>query len=203
MNKCIGFRKYNFVDAKIESVILNILKNPIVSKLLFHYFKPRTIMDRSWYKLRKITFPPFRYKLKISYITQILKRGSGPGDYRILKDVFQKKMDFWAITWSEEVQNIFLQRFEIFWKNSKNNFQKFFFIINFHGNLKVFVFVKNSTFRRAQTAKKRTWSEKSICSKFENSIPQSKHTKRHHAGTLRIPPPPSNGFWPLRRTGVS
>ena len=38
---------------------------------------------------------------------------------------FSQKMDFWATTWSQDAQNIFLETLEIFWKIPRKKISKF------------------------------------------------------------------------------
>ena len=60
-----------------------------------------------------------------SYITHVAKREGGLPEIVTFSKIFFQKIDFWATTWSEDAQNIFLESLEIFWKFPKKNFQNF------------------------------------------------------------------------------
>ena len=80
-------------------------------------------LDKNLEKSRKDINPPL-----VSFcrdITQVAKRGGRvTWDSDFFEDFFLK-IDFWATTWSQDAQNIFLETLEIFWKIPKKIFQNF------------------------------------------------------------------------------
>ena len=63
---------------------------------------------------------------KKSHITQVAKRGVWSAWVCDFFEDFFQKIDFWATTWSEDAQNIFLESLEVFWKFSSKIFQNLF-----------------------------------------------------------------------------